>query len=863
MDRLVDFIHIEKHIDGTLRRTVAETAAAKLPDVLTSSVRIHLAELVRPGNSRMLACVKIKDVRPVPRESLEQELASVASNDEKKKIQAALADYESVAQQAALLSSALSASGTQIESIIEIFNSPLVLEPPAVPLPSSMSIEEMIPQRDLVEEHEQRTDSIADLRTEIRRVVVTLLREYDDSFHASHSSSDLAGNSSGRDDKKQKLIFKLNTQGVYHNFKETLKKRIIPVIRDRFARSETADDAEEDDKEADEPQLQLDGNGSSSDTQQQPKANEKKKEYFGHLYALVMEEVHTVLHEAIYCDIDALEKTSASMQSKPSEKEIAAVLDSLKLKAMENEANGDAEKSETMYLDRIAYAEEHALLLCDDHSHHQHQSHNALHHGTAHPSPNALESVWYDYARFSLVQGDFEKAGTNLRQCLSLNAHALPALLGYTSLLCELKDFVHAEGFGKTTVTQALAAYSASTFSGVTKRIWTDVVLAHALLAFYFVQSGKDTTGNLALFELLKAQQILQRDGGEHYKNACLSSVWIFLIEYTHELKLRSVTQSALQCADSFRKSRDVLSAQERVIKRAIEADLSLASGESDRAVKLLRDALEIDPSHPFAWLVLGKAYLLKENQTETAIECLQRALGNHRSLRSDELRLGLYVHLGLVLLQASQFAPAETVFLQSCDEFRVASNWLGVGIACLRMEKWEPAHMALAEANRLDASNPDVWGYLALLALSASPQITARGESEAKRFVEQALRYNLSNPVLLRELSNGFIAIDRLEDAEKLLRRSLVCQDSSLTRKTLADVLAAQNCAEDALRQYKQTLDASDSVRERCGLLEECAKLLTTLGRPEEANEYRKMANQFQIDAESAMYVKEQMRTE
>ncbi|KAF1329784.1 Tetratricopeptide repeat-containing domain, partial [Globisporangium splendens] len=787
---------------------------------------------------------------PVAKESIEQDLAAAVSNDEKKKIQAALADYESVVHQAASISNALSISGTYVESIIEVLSSPLVLQPPSTPLPPSLSIGEVIPQRDLVEEREQRIDSIAGLHTEIRRIVVTLLHEYEDSFHGAKNASIDHGsishlNNNARGDKKQKLIFKLNTQGVYQNFKETLKKRIIPVIRDRFARSELISDDDADGLDEEEREHP---NGTRH-KKQGSKANERKKEYFGRVYALVMEEVHTVLHEAIYSDLDALEKASASMQDKPSEKEMAAVLDALKLKAMENEVNGDAEKSEVIHLDRIAYAEEHALLSRDDHNQH----HQAHHQSTAHPSPYALESVWYDYARFSLIQGDMERAGTSFRQCLSLNARSLPALIGYTALLCELRDSVHVEHFGKSTIALALAAYSASTFTGVTKTIWTDVVLAHALLAFYFVQSGKDPTGNLALFELLKAQQILQHDGGETCKNACLASVWIFLVEYTNELKLRETTQLGLELADSFRKPRDVLSAQERVVKRAIEAESRLAAGDSDRAIKLLRDALEIEPSHPFAWLILGKAYLQqKENQTETAIECLQRALENHTLLRTDELRLGLYVHLGIVLLQASQFGLAETVFLQACDEFRVASNWLGVGIASLRMEKWELAHMAFAEANRLDVSNLDVWGYLALFALTSSHKITARQETEAKRFVQQALRYNLSNPVLLRELSNGFVAIDRLEDAEKLLRRSLVCQDSSLTRKTLADVLAAQNCAEDALRQYKRTLDASDDVRERCGLLEECAKLLTTLGRPDEASEYRKMANQFQIETDA-----------
>lgn len=840
-------------------------------------MRIHLSDLVRPGTSQFLATAKLKTLRPVAREALEQELASAATNDEKKKIQAALAEYDATVQQAAAVSSSMAAAGTHIEAAVEIQGAPLVLEPPTALVLPAASVEEMITPRDVASEREQQDDPLGALREEIRSAVLTLLHEFDASSSGDAASAVDGASSSARerDEKRQKLVFRLNTQGVYHSFKEALKKRIVPVIRDRFARAEFADD--DDDNGGDRQDAGNNSVGAATDDRKQSlgrpaavtrkpttRANERKKEYMGQLYTLVMQQVHAVLHECVYSDTDTLEKTQATAQGRPSAHDVMTVLDALKLKAMENLVNGDADKSEALHLDRIAFAEAHSAVLeqpqsqllsaqsSDRVSSRQRSSKEASSSSSdsrQHPSPYALESVWYDYARFSLAQGDVDRAGASLRQSLALNAHALRALLAHTALLCELRDVVRAEDFAKAAVADALAAVG--TRGDSASALWTDVVLAHALLALYYTESSKDVTGNLTLFELLKAQHVLQRDGGE--PRACLSSVWIFLAAFAHELRLRSVARKALDLSASFRKPRDVLSVRERVTKRAIAADLALLAGDTDAAAALLKDALAIDATDPFAWLVLGRVHLLQDNATEAAIECLQRALATRALLRTNELRLSLLLHLGLVLLQASQFASAEAVFLLACDEFRVASSWLGVGIACLRLEKMEAAHMALAEANRLDATSPDVWGYLALHALSASPSVTPQDERDAKRFVAQALRYNLSNPVLLRELSNGFVAIDRLEDAEKLLRRSLVCQDSSLTRKTLADVLAAQNCAEDALEQYKQTLETSASVSERCALLEACAKLLTTLGRPEEASEYRSMAQQFQIEERSS----------
>lgn len=97
----------------------------------------------------------------------------------------------------------------------------------------------------------------------------------------------------------------------------------------------------------------------------------------------------------------------------------------------------------------------------------------------------------------------------------------------------------------------------------------------------------------------------------------------------------------------------------------------------------------------------------------------------------------------------------------------------------------------------------------------------------------------------MLREIGNGLISIDALEKAESVFRLSLSYQDSSLTRKRLADVLSARNCAEAALEEYQTYLQTNKTSDDRCELLLKCSHLLTTLGRTEEANSYREMAKQ------------------
>ncbi|RLN47011.1 hypothetical protein BBJ29_008272, partial [Phytophthora kernoviae] len=455
-------------------------------------------------------------------------------------LQAVLADYETTVQQAAALTTAMVAAGARVEAIVEILHTPLVLCPPQALETPSTPLKDLIPLRDLSAESEEQRDVYVDLRTQLRLVVVSLLREYEDVFHVDSDkkpgSDDYEADAPAlRDEKKQTLIYRLNTQGVYHSFKESLKKRIVPVIRERFARSEASMSEEED-------------NGR---TQPGDKTvDEKKKEQFGQIYTLLMQEVNAILHDTFYSDSNALlERTHAISERCPTLKEVTSILEVLRLKTVENEVSGDVEKSEMLHLDRIAYAEQHATRM-------QTQP-NLQEKGDPDISRPSLllMDAWYDYARFCIAQAKLEKAGAAFQQCLRLDTHAIHALVTLVAVQCELHDFARTELLAKSavfevqTLVRPNSKYSA---------------LAHALLAFFFSEfEGKDPTGNLTMFELQKAQQVLQNDTTINNRK-----------EATH-LKVR-----------------DVISGELRVMKRAIEAELSLRGSEGDehsRAIRAIR----------------------------------------------------------------------------------------------------------------------------------------------------------------------------------------------------------------------------------------------------------------------------------
>jgi tetratricopeptide (TPR) repeat protein len=297
-----------------------------------------------------------------------------------------------------------------------------------------------------------------------------------------------------------------------------------------------------------------------------------------------------------------------------------------------------------------------------------------------------------------------------------------------------------------------------------------------------------------------------------------------------------------------------------RLSSRLLAGRAAMLSEDWALAKETLAAATEIDPASPEAWTLLASLQYVQGLHKDAA-----QGYGLALSLleaAGQPAPLQLYLRLGLLYLEAGEAADAREVYLRGCRAASAASGgaagggaaggkqpdrrlagvsslWLGVGTACLRLEEFESAEQCLAEANILNNQNEKVWGYLALLCMTVSPARPA----EADQALEQALRHGLQLPGLLRELGNGYVAADKLDVAEKVLRRSLAAQESNLTRARLADVLTAQNSFEAALAQYTQVLESAVDPAEKAAALEQCVDLLHTLGRAEEAKQYVAMA--------------------
>jgi tetratricopeptide (TPR) repeat protein len=228
---------------------------------------------------------------------------------------------------------------------------------------------------------------------------------------------------------------------------------------------------------------------------------------------------------------------------------------------------------------------------------------------------------------------------------------------------------------------------------------------SHALLALYFDGEGHDMTGKLRKSELKAAS----RAGGDISTSAVLQAV----CEYLLDCNLPLVAKRALDIMGITVKQ-GVEKSIFRLSMRLLAGRQAMLLGPSswEAAENALATATEIDPTSADAWTHLAAlqyekgAHAESRNSYSIALELLEK--------QGQPAPLQLYLRLGLLFLDEGEAVGAKEVYLKGCRaavaaDGAVASLWLGVGTACLRIEEWEAAEQCLAEANILNNQNEKV----------------------------------------------------------------------------------------------------------------------------------------------------------
>ena len=273
-----------------------------------------------------------------------------------------------------------------------------------------------------------------------------------------------------------------------------------------------------------------------------------------------------------------------------------------------------------------------------------------------------------------------------------------------------------------------------------------------------------------------------------------------------------------------------------RLRGRVLASRLALLRGDREGAAALAQDACDMaSPPPPSAHLALADA-CDAGGDGRRACDAYASALSSLEGAGGAPRRV--YARLGGLRLSLGEVREGKDCYLRCADAWQSCSAWLGAGVASLRLEQLAHAEEALREANARDERNARVWGYLALLSLGKGRKF----REDARAAIARASRLGLADAPLLREIATSLVAVDELATAEDLLRRAVACAEDRAAqvraKKSLADVLAAQNNAAAAVAEYREVLgdeEASEGQKEDAGAA--ARRLLRSLGREDEAS--------------------------
>ncbi|XP_010000971.1 PREDICTED: tetratricopeptide repeat protein 18 [Chaetura pelagica] len=143
-------------------------------------------------------------------------------------------------------------------------------------------------------------------------------------------------------------------------------------------------------------------------------------------------------------------------------------------------------------------------------------------------------------------------------------------------------------------------------------------------------------------------------------------------------------------------------------------AHASLLRENFSKCEECLHEAVSIEYTNPNVWAQKGHLCYLREDFAEAKL-CYEQTL----SFLEDAVDMHwVCLRLGSIYLRDKQYKQAKQTYLLACKDSASCLTWLGVGISCYRLQELADAEDALTEANALNNTNAEVWGYLALVCL-------------------------------------------------------------------------------------------------------------------------------------------------
>ncbi|XP_077996402.1 cilia- and flagella-associated protein 70-like isoform X2 [Glandiceps talaboti] len=623
------------------------------------------------------------------------------------------------------------------------------LVPKRAPEVLAKKVAELIPPRPLFPRRTNGAErAVEDFHHQVASVGNLVLEEFRGLFADQLIQGDLPGGTESSDERRRKLLYELNTSGKYFAFKEQLKHSVVKIVREKYLKTTTFTDKEE------------------------------LHTFLSQLYVFLIDQMHAGLGKVLSLE----DETPVP----------PPLTDTAQLKhfAREAEVNENFEVAAKYYQERIARNRNDAdvwfdygtfCLLINDISKAEECFKETVSINQTHVNGLMLYGIVCAMEERNDVAETFFETATNVDP----NSTLAWTLLGlfYDGVESDIQaEFAFLEA-QKRNVANAAAKLKAAAPEDTDKqqagggggdapledverdKIKTPVTPSESGKSH---KSGKDKAGSVSSAHKKKLS-VSSKSAPDGRKQSAQSnrpvsqpqdgsrqgspmeeeippreptpvpetSIFMIAVEFLLEVKATNFCERAL--AHELLSPSGGPSAPYYVAL----ARLKLQRKELEEAEENLREALVMDHQDPDAWAITGHLRYLQGDIME-AKSCYERTL----SFVSDAREMhSIYLRLASIYLQEGKFEDAKNTFLMACKKSPSCVSWLGVGIACYRLGELAEAEDALSEANILNNTDSEVWGYLSLVCLKTERQL------EAEQAYKYALKVGLQDEDLLSEI--------------------------------------------------------------------------------------------------------------
>ncbi|XP_070422140.1 cilia- and flagella-associated protein 70 isoform X12 [Equus przewalskii] len=628
------------------------------------------------------------------------------------------------------------------------------LDPPAV-----VRVKEMIPPRPpLTRRTGGAQKAVSDYHMQIKNISRAILEEYHRMFGKQVAKLGSDMDSETLEEHKCQLSYELNCSGKYFAFKEQLKHAVVKIVREKYLKTTSFESQEE---------LQT---------------------FISELYVFLVDQMHVALNQTIPDDVQGAVST------------IYTTSEQLRLFAFEAEVNENFEMAAVYYEERLVREPqnlEHWLdygafcLLTEDNIKAQECFRKALSLNQNHIHSLLLCGV------LAVLMENYEQAEIFFEDATCLEPTNVVAwtLLG---LYYEIQnndirmEMAFHEAF-KQLQAQALQARVTKQKSTGTVEYVEEGGKVESSLGPWGVANGSSTTAIKVeapagpgaplsvLDEFLEESSKLQSDSREPLLSIQSQDPTISQKLSNILLKEIPAKKETSKCQDSstflhpttygisqtpttifmetirFLMKVNAVQYVHRVLAHEllcpqggpsceyylVLAQTHLLKKDFAKAEEYLQQAAQMDYLNPNVWGVKGHLYFLSGNHAE-AKACYERTI----SFVVDAAEMHfIFLRLGHIYLEEKEYEKAKKTYLQACKRSPSCLTWLGLGIACYRLEELTEAEDALSEANALNNYNAEVWAYLALVCLKAGRQL------EAEQAYKYTMKLKLKDEALLAEI--------------------------------------------------------------------------------------------------------------